>query len=136
TGNVACRTTLDPNAVNPHTGRVYSEFGRQGCVPFSVLGNGNISEEAQNWMNVNSFNFSRIQQTVFSASVANGSLFSLPAGDVGVAGGLEYREEKSREMTDPLAAQGLTFINAIPNRMGEYNVKEAFVETSIPLLAD
>lgn len=136
TGNVACRTTLDPNAVNPHTGRVYSEFGRQGCVPFSVLGNGNISEEAQNWMNVNSFNFSRIQQTVFSASVANGSLFSLPAGDVGVAGGLEYREEKSREMTDPLAAQGLTFLNAIPNRMGEYNVKEAFVETSIPLLAD
>src|SRR5690606_31854330 len=36
----------------------------------------------------------------------------------------------------PLAAQGLTFLNAIPNRMGEYNVKEAFVETSIPLLAD
>jgi len=137
TGQVVCRTTLDPLATNPNNGnRVYSEFARQGCVPFSVLGSGNISQAAQDWMNVDSLNRSRLQQSVFSASVANGSLFSLPAGDVGVAGGLEYREEKSREITDPLAAQGLTFLNAIPNRMGEYNVKEAFAEVSVPLLAD
>jgi outer membrane receptor protein involved in Fe transport len=136
TGNVACRTTLNPNAVNPHTGRVYSGFAREGCVPFSVLGNGGVTQAAQDWMNVDSFNFSRIQQSVFSASVANASLFSLPAGDVGIAGGVEYRKEKSREITDPLAAQGLTFLNAIPNRMGQYNVKEVFVETSVPLLAD
>lgn len=136
TGQVTCRTTLDPNAINPHTGRVYSAFGRDGCVPFSVLGNGQVTQAARDWMNVNSYNFSRIQQSVFSASVANGSLFSLPAGDVGVAGGVEYRREKSREITDPLAAQGLTFLNAIPNRAGKYDVREAFVETTVPLLAD
>ncbi|MGH8424956.1 MAG: TonB-dependent receptor domain-containing protein, partial [Pseudomonas fluorescens] len=95
-----------------------------------------VTQAARDWMNVDSFNFSRIQQTVFSASVANSSLFRLPAGDVGIAGGVEYRKEKSREITDPLAAQGLTFLNAIPNRMGQYDVKEVFVETSVPLLAD
>lgn len=137
TGQVVCRTTLDPLATNPNNGnRIYSPFAREGCVPFSVLGNGQVTQAARDWMNVNSFNYSRLQQTVFSASLANASLFSLPAGDVGIAGGVEYREEKSREITDPLAAQGLTFLNAIPNRMGEYNVKEAFVETTIPLLAD
>ncbi len=137
TGQIVCRTTLNPNATNPNNGnRVYSAFAREGCVPFSVFGNGAVSQAAQDWMNVRSFNFSRLQQSVFSASLANGSLFSLPAGDVGVAGGVEYRREKSREITDPLAAQGLTFLNAIPNRMGKYDVKEAFVEASVPLLAD
>lgn len=137
TGQIVCRTSLDPLATNPNNGnRVYSAFAREGCVPFSVFGNGAVTQEARDWMNVDSFNYSRLQQTVFSASLSNAALLSLPAGDVGIAGGVEYREEKSREITDPLAAQGLTFLNAIPNRMGEYNVREAFVETTVPLLAD
>ena len=137
TGQIVCRTTLNPNATNPNNGnRVYSQFAREGCVPFSVFGNGAVTQAARDWMNVDSFNYSRLQQSVFSASLANASLFSLPAGDVGVAGGVEYRREKSREITDPLAAQGLTFLNAIPNRMGKYDVREAFVEATVPLLAD
>lgn len=136
-GKIVCRTTLNPLATNPNNGnRVYSQFAREGCVPFSVFGNGAVSQAAQDWMNVRSYNYSRLQQSVFSASIANGSLFSLPAGEVGIAAGAEYRKEKSREITDPLAAQGLTFLNAIPNRMGKYDVKEVFVETTVPLLAD
>ncbi|MGO4775994.1 TonB-dependent receptor, partial [Lysobacter sp. 2RAB21] len=81
-------------------------------------------------------NRTKITQQVFSASVANSSLFELPAGGVGFAGGVEYRKETSEENTDPLAAQGLTFLNAIPSRKGEYSVKEIFAETTIPLLAD
>lgn len=135
-GNLVCRTTLDPGAINPHTGNVYSNFARTGCVPFSVFGNGAVNPEAAAWFNTNSLNTSKLQQTVFSASASNGSLFSLPAGDVGFAGGFEYRKEESRENTDPLAALGLTFLNAIPSRKGSYSVKEVFAETSIPLLAD
>ena len=135
-GNLVCRTTIDPNAVNPHTNTVYSSFARTGCIPFSIFGNGAVSREAAAWFNTNSLNTSKLEQNVISASVANSSLFSLPAGEVGFAGGVEYRKEKSQENTDPLAALGLTFLNAIPSRGGEYDVTEVFAETTIPLLAD
>lgn len=135
-GNLVCRTTLDPSAINPHTGAVYSPLARTGCVPFSVFGHGAVSQEAANWFNTNSLNSSKLEQRVFTASVANSNLFTLPAGDVGFAGGVEYRKETSRENTDPLSALGLTFLNAIPSQGGEYAVKEVFAETTVPLLAD
>ncbi|CAE1137290.1 TonB-dependent receptor plug domain-containing protein [Xanthomonas euroxanthea] len=134
-GNIVCRTTLDPGAINPHTNRVYSALAREGCVPFSVFGNGAVTPEAGAWFNTTARSQAKIQQTVFSASVANSNLLSLPAGDIGFAGGVEYRKEQSEEITDPLAASGVTFLNAIPNSGGEYTVKEIFVESTIPLLA-
>ncbi|UNK57692.1 TonB-dependent receptor [Pseudoxanthomonas daejeonensis] len=136
TGNIVCRTTLNAGAINPHTNAIYSSFARTGCVPFSTFGNGAINPEAAAWFNTNSLNTSKLQQTVLEASIANSSLFSLPAGDVGFAAGLEYREEKSQENTDPLAALGLTFLNAIPSRGGKYDVSEFYAETTVPLLAD
>ncbi len=135
-GNLVCRVTLDPNAINPNTNARYHEIARTGCVPFSVFGNGAVDQNARDWFNYNAVNKTRITQQVFSASVANSALFDLPAGSVGFAGGLEYRKETSQENTDPLAAQGLTFLNAIPSRKGDYSVKEIFAEASVPLLAD
>jgi len=135
-GRVVCRASLDPNAINPNTGQRYNQALIAGCVPFSVFGNGAISKEAAEWFNTRSLNQSKLKQQVFSASVANNSLFSLPAGDVGFAGGVEYRKEQSQENTDALSALGLTFLNAIPSRGGEYDVKEVFAETTVPLLAD
>jgi outer membrane receptor protein involved in Fe transport len=135
-GRIVCRVSLDPAAINPTTGRAYSSFAATGCVPFSVFGEGAINAEARNWFNVASPNRTKLTQYVASASVANSALFDLPAGGVGFAGGLEYRRETSREDTDPLSAAGLTFLNAIPSRQGAYDVQEAFVEFSAPLLAD
>jgi outer membrane receptor protein involved in Fe transport len=135
-GQVVCRASLDPNAINPNTGVRYNSALVSGCIPFSVFGDGSISPEAAAWFNSTALNSSKLQQTVFSASAANGSLFSLPAGDVGIAFGVERREEKSTENTDPLAALGLTFLNAIASRGGEYNVNEVFAETTVPLLSD
>lgn len=136
TGALVCRTSIDPTAINPHTNTVYSSFARNGCVPFSVFGDGAVNPAAAAWFNTNSLNTSKLKQTVLSASVANSALFDLPAGSVGIAGGVEYRKEQSRENTDPLAALGLTFLNAIPSRGGSYDVEEVFAETSIPVLAD
>jgi outer membrane receptor protein involved in Fe transport len=137
-GKIVCRVDLDPNATNINAGgRKYNrDLIGSGCIPFSVLGNGAVSQEAADWFNTRSHYFGKLQQTVFSASVNNSSLFSLPAGDVGIAAGVEYRKEKSLERTDPLAASGATFLNAINGGGGSYNVKEVFAETNIPLLAD
>ncbi|WP_019399894.1 TonB-dependent siderophore receptor [Pseudoxanthomonas sp. GW2] len=137
-GNIVCRASIDEDAVNPHTGTRYSSFASNGCIPFSVFGDGAVARtpEAIAWFNTTSLNSSTLEQNVVAASVANSRLFSLPAGDVGFAAGVEYRKEKSQENTDPLAALGLTFLNAIPSRGGEYDVTEVFAETTIPLLAD
>ena len=135
-GEIVCRASIDPSAVNPHTGLAYSPALMTGCVPFSIMGDGAISPEAAAWFNTTAHNASKLQQTVLSASAANSSLFTLPAGDVGVAFGIEHRKEESKENTDALAALGLTFLNAIPSRGGEYSVDEVFAETTIPLLAD
>lgn len=135
-GKLVCRASVDPTAINPNTGQRYNQALIAGCVPFSVFGNGAIPADAAAWFNTSSQNQSKLKQQVFSASAANNSLFSLPAGDVGIAGGVEYRKEQSQENTDPLAALGLTFLNAIPSRGGEYSVREVFAETTVPLLAD
>lgn len=135
-GNLVCRTTIDANAVNPHTGRVYSSFARTGCVPFTIFGDGAVSQEAAQWFNARSLNQSKLTQTVFSGSVGSPALFDTWAGSAGFAAGAEYRKETSVENTDPLSALGLTFLNAIPSRAGDYSVKEAFAELSVPVLAD
>ncbi len=135
-GNLVCRTTIDPNAINPHTGSVYSAFARTGCVPFSIFGNGAVSAEAAQWFNARSLNEASLSQTVLGGSVNNPFLFDTWAGSAGFAGGVEYRREASSENTDPLSALGLTFLNAIPSRGGSYDVKEAFAELSLPVLAD
>ncbi|KAF1688977.1 TonB-dependent receptor [Pseudoxanthomonas taiwanensis] len=135
TGKIVCRVDVDPNAINPHTRAPYSSMARNGCVPFSVFGHGAVTAEAAKWFNVNSLNTSKLEQTVLEANIANSSVFSLPAGDVGFAAGIEHRKEKSQENTDPLAALGLTFLNAIPSRGGQYDVTEVYAETTVPLLS-
>jgi len=90
-GNLVCRTTLDPSAINPHTGAVYSPLARTGCVPFSVFGHGAVSQEAANWFNTNSLNSSKLEQRVFTASVANSNLFTLPEIGGGFDQPREYR---------------------------------------------
>ena len=106
------------------------------CVPFSIFGDGAISAQASNWFNVHSPDFVRLTQQVFSASINSPALFTLSAGDVGFAAGIEYRKEKSMRKVDPLVAAGETFMNTFVGSGGQYSVKEVFTELSIPLLSD
>ena len=105
-----------------------------GCVPINVLGFGAPSQEAIDYVNTVSVGASKIEQTVVSGTVNNGALFDLPAGTVGFAAGLEYREEKS-VTEEPDNAVG-TFFNALGEDEGEFDVTEAFVEFSVPLISD
>ena len=135
-GQIVCRSSIDPTSINPHTGLPVTPFGANGCVPFSILGDGAVSDEARAWFNANTVSKGRLSQTVFSGSVSNSALFTLPAGGVGFSAGAEYRRERSRTQADELSNAGLTFLNAIPSEGGEYSVKEVFTEFSVPLLAD
>ena len=107
-----------------------------GCVPTSVFGNGAVNPAASAWFNTNSRSTSTIQQEVVNASVANSALFELPAGMVGFAAGTEFRHEQSDSVPDAFAATGATFLNALQEEHGKFNVKEAFAEITAPLVAD
>ena len=80
-------------------------------------------------------------ERVYSASV-NGNLFDLPAGTVGVAGGVSYRKEYLNNQVDYIAianASGNCFLAQEAcgsNLQGAYNVKEAYAEIFIPVLKD
>ncbi len=117
-----------------------------GCIPTTVFGEGNVDPLAADWFTTDSVSNSKIQQTVVNFTITNSELFELPAGYVGFAAGMEYREEQSDDMPDAFAAtkiitpsgeeEGATFLTAIQEEHGKFDVTELFVETSIPLLTD
>ena len=107
-----------------------------GCVPANIMGNGAVTQEAIDYITTTSVGTSEIEQTVFNATFSNSAIYELPAGMVGFAGGIEYRDESSVTVEDPFAKTGATFFNALGETDGNYDVKEAFFELSVPLLAD
>lgn len=105
----------------------------QGCVPANVFGFGTLSPAALRYITAPGMLSTFTTQKFFGGTV-RGEPFNLPAGPVGVAVGLEYREEFSRSEFDPLQQAGLNAGNAIPRTEGKYDVKEVFVEARLPLL--
>lgn len=106
-----------------------------GCVPINVFGEGTITGAALDFVQVDSQLTTRMVQQVGGVTLT-GTLFELPAGDLGVAIGGEWRKEQSAFNSDSLAASGLTSGNSIPNTKGEFDVYEIFAEAVIPILED
>ncbi|WP_294196968.1 TonB-dependent receptor [uncultured Sphingomonas sp.] len=106
-----------------------------GCVPVNIFGQGTISQAALTYLNAQQTFQTRIAQQVVQGNLS-GSLFDLPAGPVGVAVGGEYRRETSSSDNDALTNLGLNGGNALPDTRGSFDVKEAFGEINVPLLAD
>lgn len=120
-GTIGCRDEAARNA---------------GCIPTTLFGYQNVDQTAADWFTTDSLSTSKIQQTVLNFTVTNSELFELPAGSAGFAAGIEYREEKSDDYPDALSATGATFLTAIAEEHGKFDVTEVYVETSIPLLTD
>lgn len=105
----------------------------QGCVPANVWGIGTMSDAAIKYIQAPQSLTTKVTQKMAGASVS-GEPFDLPAGPVGVAAGAEWREEGSSTQYDALTQAGLNGGNQLPNTSGNYNVKEGFIETRLPLL--
>jgi iron complex outermembrane recepter protein len=109
-----------------------------GCAPFNPFGFRSVSPEAAKYITNNgqlSTYDSKVTQQTLAGNVS-GSLFTLPAGDVGIAVGAERRIEKSSEVFDLQTQLGNTMGNALTNTVGKYKVFEAYGETNIPLVAE
>ena len=169
TGQPACRSSVDPSAPLvttpfdiPTIDPGYFSFtpGDGSCVPLNIwAGQTGITQEAIDWVTRATSQDTTIEQTVFTGFLTGDTegFFTLPAGPVAFAAGLEWREEKSSLEWDSFAlgqlpagspfpagtnvadvsnnAQ-LLFLPGITNRneVGEYDATDAFVEVNVPLL--
>ncbi len=107
----------------------------QGCVPVNVFGYDSFTPEAVNYIEAPGSLATFTSQRLIGANLT-GSLFEMPAGPLAVAVGIEYREETSDSEFDALTQAGLNASNAIPPTRGEFDVGEAYLEASVPLLSD
>ena len=121
TGQAVCRSDLDPTAYPRTTpfdifsfvgGGVRSSFftftpGDGQCQPMNIWGGrGAMSQASLDFVTRDRLISESIEQTVFQAIVSGDSsrFFSLPAGPIGFAVGLEYREEKTAQDLIPSTA--------------------------------
>lgn len=124
---------------------------------FNPFGLTQLSQSCINYINRNSKNATLSEQSVVEATL-QGGLFQLPAGEVRVAVGAQYREDtfafrpdaglsQSNPVVDHLGADGLpdggkiggvevAGFNPVQPLTGSTNSTEVFIEALIPVLAD
>ncbi|HLA71937.1 MAG TPA: TonB-dependent receptor [Steroidobacteraceae bacterium] len=151
-GNIVCRSQIDPAAAyalydDPTTPEVEAPdytverlaADIAACAPMNPFGEGNISPAARAYVLQNTTSVAKIDQFDFSASITGDSSawFSLPAGPVGVAFGVEHRVDSVFFEADALVSSGITFYNALPLLdPPKQKVSEVFTEFRVPLLKE
>lgn len=118
-------------------GPVGSKGAPSTCVPLNPFGAGNITQDQVDYiMAKGQFAHTTIEQKNLVATVT-GDLFDLPAGAVGFAAGLEYRDiDYSDVPPEGVQTGSLLGGNAAGPVFGGYDVKEVFAEIRVPILAD
>ncbi len=111
------------------------EARANNCVAANIFGAGSISQGAVDYIQAQGTYQTGLKQQVLQGNLS-GSLFDLPAGPLGIAVGVEYRKESSFSDNDALTNQGLNAGNVLPDTSGSFDVKEAFAEVRVPILAD
>ncbi|MDP8913024.1 MAG: TonB-dependent receptor, partial [Pseudomonadota bacterium] len=120
-GTIVCRINVDANPTN----------NDPNCAPLNRLGIGVASQAAIDYVLGDPFRDQKLEQTVAGVNLSF-TPFATWAGDVSVAVGGEYRKEEVSGFVPPEFQTGFSVGNYLPT-FGSYNVKEAYLETLIPL---
>lgn len=107
------------------------------CVVINPFGLNSLTQPMIDYISTDLTNITTIKQKQVGASIT-GSLFSLPAGDVGISIGAEYRKESSTFDPDQLYVQGkaLSRSAGLSPTAGSFDVSEVYGEIYVPILAD
>ena len=112
-----------------------SELARlQGCVPLDLFGAGTVSDEAVKYIESPAKAAGQAEQFVLGSSVTGALPVALPGGDIGVAMGLEYREERGVYSPGDLAQTGASSTNQSDPTDGKLYSKDVYVEAILPVL--
>ena len=130
TGSIQCLINLDASTTN----------NDPNCVPLNRFGIGVVNPAALAYALGDPYRDQTLEQKVFGANLSV-TPFATWAGDVSIAVGGEYREEKIRgsvpaEFQPLVTTTGTTNTWSVGNYLpftGKYNVKEAYLETVVPL---
>ncbi|WP_298573749.1 TonB-dependent receptor [uncultured Luteimonas sp.] len=114
-----------------------------GCVPwnpFAGFGTGAVTNsladpEVQAFLYKQEHALGRTETNNYFANLA-GSLWTLPAGELGFAVGVEHRKEEGGFTPDAIAQSGDSTNLASGPTYGSYSLDEVYAELSIPVLAD
>ncbi|MEE4218905.1 MAG: TonB-dependent receptor [Xanthomonadales bacterium] len=109
-----------------------AEARADGCVPMNIFGIGSISKEAADYIRVNPWITTNLDQ-INALGYITGDLFNMPAGAVATVFGLEYRKDTLDLRTSPGQRNGGITFNIVPEFSGDIDVMEAFTEFSFPL---
>lgn len=110
-----------------------------GCVPIDWFGGpGSLTPEMLDYVRYTAVDVSRQRQRLAYANMGTefAELANFMAGPLGVAAGLEYREEFYAAQPDPLKVNQTSSTNSVGPTRGSYDVTEAYLEARAPLLAD
>ena len=116
-GTVVCRSSLTAPT--------------NGCVPLNRLGIGVANPAAIDYVLGDPYRDQKLKQTVVGANLSL-TPFATWAGDVSMAVGGEYRRESVSGYVPTAYQTGWSVGNFLPT-FGSYNVKEAYLETVVPL---
>ncbi|HEX9932170.1 MAG TPA: TonB-dependent receptor [Allosphingosinicella sp.] len=106
--------------------------------PINIFGPGTLTQAMLDQFIVSASNTDISTLQVATASI-NGVLgnFGMGADDIGFAAGVEWRSVSANYLPDPVSASGdIIGPNFGLPTSGGYNVREAFAELRVPLLAD
>lgn len=134
----ACHASMGTSLYPPETFRSFTPGPGSGCAPINVFGNGSISRATAAWLLTDSRARTEIEQQVAQAFISGdtGKVFSLPAGPMGFAAGIEWRKERSDNEPALEDQLGAGFSGELPPSKGEYDVREVFGELSVPILRE
>ena len=122
---------------NPSCADTSANGGLVGCSPLNLYGEGNISEDAAQFLRtrVNADSTYEQKLAAFNVTGDSSGWLELPAGPIGLAFGFEHREEDfSFDPSQDLAASTIAGFNGSPAVSGGFDVNEYFAEAYIPLL--
>jgi iron complex outermembrane receptor protein len=109
-----------------------------GCVGVNLFNP--LTDAMVNYINFTGHDKNKASQIDFTLN-ATGNLIELPAGDLAMAFGIEYRKEKGDDVSDSVISSTprinsyrTTSSSPRLGTNGEYDLKEAYAEFSIPLL--
>ena len=142
-GQIVCRSQL-PGVVTPIPTNAGDAAALAAdiaaCVPVNLFGQGAPSQTALDYFNADTRSIQKHEQFVVSGFLTGDTSdwFELPGGPVGFAVGGEWRQEDGFRDFGDLVVQGRTFLTAISRFTPpeKFEVKEAFGELNIPILAD
>jgi len=106
-----------------------------GCVPFNIFGRNAPSQAAVDYVRGVGINDVTYTQQVGAVNV-NGDLFTLPAGPVAVAAGVEYRMEEVASKVDSSSRLRRYDLNNFQPIAGSFSTQELYGEVAVPILRD